>query len=106
MFVAANAFPPEVLSSPCMWIPPTAVHTNTPLTLCTKIDSCMSGTFPLYMPHPICATPYMCHAIYVPRPMCNIECPKVKLQKRNKKYKMKNQRKKFKKNSNSSSSST
>ena len=24
----------------------------------------------LYVPRPICATPYMCHALYVPRPIC------------------------------------
>ena len=35
----------------------------------TKLDSCMSGTFPPYVPLPICATPYMRHALYAPHPI-------------------------------------
>ncbi|MEL7079623.1 MAG: hypothetical protein AAGM46_27445, partial [Cyanobacteria bacterium J06582_2] len=31
----------------------------------TKLDSCMSGTFPPYMPRP-----YMRHALYAPYPIC------------------------------------
>ena len=35
-----------------------------------KLDSCMSDTFPPYVPLPICATPYMRHALHAPRPIC------------------------------------
>ena len=41
-----------------------------------KLDSCVSDTFPPYVPRTICATPYkhpvpyMCHALYVPCTMC------------------------------------
>ena len=37
-----------------------------------KLDSCMSDTFPPYMPHPICATPYMCHTAHMP--CCHVPC--------------------------------
>ena len=35
-----------------------------------KLDSCMSGTFPPYMPHPTYATPHICHTPYMPNPVC------------------------------------
>ena len=61
-----------------------------------KLDSCMSGIFPPHVPHPACATAYMCHTLYVPRPSSQKNQVTLKF-----KFKFK-----FKFNSSSSSSSS
>ena len=39
-----------------------------------KLDSCMNGTFPRYVPSPTCATPYLQHTLSAAHPICATPC--------------------------------